>query len=229
MWPGVQHTPLLSKTFHYTRLHSWCVAWDKGILYTLKELFVNPGNSVRGYVQGKRVGYFNYITLILLILGISGLLGQYTDIRLADLVSESSKKTISELSEFTNRYPKLVLLITIPITSLFSLFWFRKAQFNYSEHLVLNSYKAAVEMIASLVFTTITIFYSNLKGLLIIYYLGIEVSVFVYAIWFYYQFFSKSDYSKKALLIRSVMVPTSIMVLSVVVGIILGILNHLSH
>ncbi|NBA85525.1 DUF3667 domain-containing protein [Emticicia sp. CRIBPO] len=202
---------------------------DKGILYTLKELFVNPGNSVRGYVLGKRVGYFNFITLILLVLGISGLLGPYTHIKLADLMSESSKKTVSELEAFASHYPKLVLLITIPITSLFSLFWFRKAKFNYAEHLVLNSYKAAVEMIVSLVFTVITIFYTNLKGLLLIYYLGIEVFVFVYTIWFYYQFFSKSGYSKKALLIRSFMVPASIMFLSVVVGIIMGVLNHLPH
>ncbi len=202
---------------------------DKGILYTLKELFTNPGNSVRAYVQGKRTGYFNFITLILLILGTSSLLGHYTHIRLSDLMFVSAKKTMSELEEFTTHYPKLVLLITIPITSLFSLLWFKKAQFNYAEHLVLNSYKAAVELIVSLVFTVITIFYTNLKGLLFIYSVGIQGFVFAYSIWFYYQFFSKSNYSKKALLTRSIMVPVSITMLSVIAGIIMGILSHIKH
>lgn len=44
---------------------------DNGIPFTIKELFLRPGHSVREFINGKRVGYSSFITLLILILGIS--------------------------------------------------------------------------------------------------------------------------------------------------------------
>ena len=33
---------------------------DKGVLFTVKELILRPGDSVRGFIQGKRVGFFSF-------------------------------------------------------------------------------------------------------------------------------------------------------------------------
>lgn len=202
---------------------------DKGVLYTIKQLFTNPGNSTRAYILGKRVNYFNFITLMLLILGVSSVVAHYTHIGMADLVPEASKHAINSFEEFSVKYPKVVLLITIPITSFFSLLWFRKAKFNYAEHIVLNSYKASAELIIALLFTVITIFYTNIQVLIVIYYIGIGGFTFFYGIWFYYQFFSKSGYSKKALLIRSIMVTVSFPLLSFLIGIVIGMMKFTGH
>ncbi|WP_377167410.1 DUF3667 domain-containing protein [Mucilaginibacter terrae] len=202
---------------------------DKGILFTLKELLTNPGNSVREFVQGRRANYYNFITLILLIVGVNSLLSQYTHFRVSDLMSESTKNTLNDFEKFTTKYPKFVLLIQIPITAFFSFIWFKKAKFNYSEHLVLNSYKASVELLIGLLFSVITIFYTNIKGLTIIYYLGLQLIMIVYGFWFYYQFFSKSAFSKVSLIVKSIMATMSIWLLSLIIGIIVGIVNIVKH
>ena len=44
---------------------------DKGILFTLKALFTRPGHFVRNYIEGKRVNYFNFVSLLILIMAIS--------------------------------------------------------------------------------------------------------------------------------------------------------------
>ncbi len=148
---------------------------------------------------------------------------------MSDYMPESSKATINALEQLTIKYPKLFLLIIIPISSLFSLFWFRKAKFNYSEHLVLNSYLTAAGLIVGLLFTATTIFYTNIKGLMILYYVGIQGFSWIYSFWFYYQFFSKSGYSKSSLVIKCIMAVFSPFFLSMIVGLILGIFSAINH
>ncbi|WP_345953246.1 DUF3667 domain-containing protein [Mucilaginibacter sp. PAMB04168] len=202
---------------------------DKGFFYTIAQLFTNPGHSVRGFVMGRRANYFNFVTLILLVTGISTLLSHYTHFKVSDIMSETSKQSITEFERVVNEHPKLTLLVMIPISSFFSFIWFRKAKFNYSEHLVLNSYKSSAELLVLLLFSIITIFYHNINGLAAIYYIGIQGFLFFYAVWFYYQFFSKSGYSKKSLLIRSILVPVSFFMIPVVIGIVCAILTIKSH
>ena len=54
---------------------------DNGILFTIKELFTRPGHSIREFINGKRVGYFSFVTLLLLILGISHFLAEYANVK----------------------------------------------------------------------------------------------------------------------------------------------------
>jgi hypothetical protein len=202
---------------------------DKGVVFTIKELLTNPGHSIRGFILGKRANFFNFITLILLILGISSIVSHYTSIRMIDLMPEASKNALNSLQEFTTKYPKIVLLITIPITSFSSFIWFRNSKFNYSEHLVLNSYKTATDLMIGLLFTVVSLFYTNIAGLSLLYYGGIQTLILLYSIWLYYQFFSKSGYSRFSLILRSVMVPVSLSLFSVIIGIIWGIFTQMQH
>jgi hypothetical protein len=197
---------------------------DNGIVFTIKELFTRPGHTIREFINGKRVGYFSFVTLLLLILGISHFLSEYAQVKLSDLMPESSKGAMNELQEFTKRNPKTMLLITIPFYSIFSFLWFRKSKLNLTEHFVLNSYKTVGESLLGLLFLIISIFYTNIKVLIIIYSI-ISFFTLFYALWFYRQFFSTFGYSKKSLIIRSIGVVFSYMLLSLFVGIIMGIMN----
>lgn len=202
---------------------------DKGILYTVKELFTRPGHSVREYVLGKRVHYFNFITLIVLILAMSSLLAPYVHIKVSDLMPEAGKAAMNSFESFAAKYPKVVLLVAIPVYSLFSFIWFRKAGFNYSEHLVLNSYKTATELLLGFAFSVLTIFYTDINVLTLIYF-GLNGAVgIIYSIWFYYQFFSKSGYSRKTVLIRSILIPVSYVLLSMMIGVVTGISKGINH
>ncbi len=195
---------------------------DKGIFFTVKELFTRPGHSVREFIQGKRVIYFSFITLILMLLTLGGLLAPYTQIKMVDLMPQESKEMMGTMERFMSTYPKLVMIITIPFYSLFSFLWFRKSRLNFSEHLVLNSYRIIPELIIGLLITVICIFYTNTKVLSFLYIGIVGMFGLFYSVWFYYQFFSAYYANKKLLLLRSIGVPASYMFLSFLVGIIIG-------
>lgn len=202
---------------------------DKGILFTLKELFTRPGHSVREFIQGKRANYFNFVTLILVILTVSSLLSPYVHIKLADLMPGSNRSAMNSFEEFATKYPKILIVVTIPLNSLFSFIWFRKAKLNYSENLVLNSYKAAAELTIGLVFSIFAIFYTQTKTLALIYLAVIAPSLYIYGIWYYFQFYSAYGYSKKALFFRSILVILSYSIFQAIVGALWGMAQKLMH
>lgn len=195
---------------------------DKGILFTIKMLFTRPGHSVREYVEGKRVNYFNFVTLLVLIMAISAFLEMHTTIKFADLMPKASQASVSSFEKFAAKYPKLLLIIAIPLYSLFSWMWFRKSKLNFTEHMVMNAYRTSAEIILGLLFTALTIFYTNIPVLMMVYFFGVVVLTFGYNVWFYYQFFSKDNYSKASLVFRSAMVPVSYMMLSFILGMLLS-------
>ena len=202
---------------------------DKGIFFTIKELFTRPGHSVREFIQGKRVIYFSFITLILMLLTLSGLLAPYTQIKMVDLMPQQSKEMMGAMEKFMSTYPKLTMIITIPFYSLFSFLWFRKSRLNFSEHLVLNSYRIIPELIIGLLVTVISIFYTNTKVLSFLYISIVGMFGLCYTVWFYYQFFSVYYVNKKLLLLRSISVPASYMFLSFLVGVIIAAVGVLKH
>lgn len=134
---------------------------DKGFPLTIKELFTKPRTGVREYIEGKRTGYFNYITLILILIGFAHFLESYTLISLQDVVQFSveqdpdpkAAKTFKEVFDLLfgtiREYPKLFTISFIPIYALISLLIFKKAKLNYAEHLVIGFYKASAVVLIS--------------------------------------------------------------------------------
>lgn len=200
---------------------------DNGIFFTIKELFTRPGNSIREFINGKRVGYFSFVTLLLLILGFSHFLGEYSQVKIAELMPESSRETMNQLEEFMSRHPKSTLFMTIPFYSIFSFLWFRKSKLNLTEHFVLNSYKTIGESLIILLFTIMTVFYNNLGVLTVIYGL-VSLLTYVYAFSYYQHFFSVYGYSKKSLILRSLAVIISYMMLFMIAGILIGAMKYLT-
>lgn len=174
---------------------------DKGFFFTLSELLTRPGHSIRTYIQGERVRYFDYFTLLLFLIVGDSILKHFSAFHFADLVS-SSKEIVSGVEAFRAQHPKAVIMGTIPIQAIFSFLLFFKAKQNYAEHVVLNAYKMAVHLVVLMLFTIITIFYKNLVVLGLINNL-ILLLIIGYDTWFYYQYFSAFDYTKLSLFIRS--------------------------
>lgn len=197
---------------------------DRGLLYTIKELCVRPGHSTREYVEGKRAKLINSFTFLLLVIMIGHFLSEYSSIKIADLVNSESKEYISDLEGFSIAYPRIFILITIPIYALFSFFWFRKPRQNFTEHLVLNTYKASGELIISALFTLLTIFYHNINVLVLVFSF-LSFSLTAYSTWFYYQYFSTFGYKKPVLLIRSFMAVISIIFLSAIITMIISAIS----
>ena len=73
-------------------------------------------------------------------------------------------------------------------------------------------------------FVIITVFYTNLQGLIIIYSFVVFSSL-IYMFWFYKQFLSAYGYSKKTLIFRSLGVVFSYMFFSMMLGIVMTIMK----
>ena len=126
---------------------------DKGILFTLKELFTRPGDSIREFIEGKRVNHFKpVISLVIILATIYGLLAHYFDMRLMDMntinVSDNSNlfQDILKINKWISDHFVWVSLLSIPIYSLGTSIAFRKQKINFVEHIVLNTFLAGQKL-----------------------------------------------------------------------------------
>ncbi len=170
---------------------------DKGFLFTVKELVIRPGHSVREYIQGKRVDHFNYFTGFILLLAVGHFIGNYSQIT-GDQLFEDGK--MSGFHKVAKDFAKFILLATVPFYAFASYCVFKKAKLNYIEHLVMAMYLMNGILIIGLFFTSLTVFYGNIKVLSVLNLFN-PLLEFIYMCFFFYQFFSKFQYKKSILFI----------------------------
>ncbi|MFN7116007.1 MAG: DUF3667 domain-containing protein [Saprospiraceae bacterium] len=142
----------LPKIFH--DLFAIFTNLEKGFWYTLKMLFVNPGEVIRNYINGKTVQYYPPLRYLLLWVAISVALSLFTGLydqqqeAMQELTTMSQKPEVAEMQrkmqqQIQNemrKYLNFLPLAMLPFMGLASLLAFRRRGENYAEHLVLNAY-----------------------------------------------------------------------------------------
>jgi len=125
----------------YTTIHT-----NKGFLYSVKNVFKNPGKTARKFLDGNRVNHYKPISLAFILSGISAFVS-FKVIGLDKLVRASiqnnpqmSSPMMQDYLQFTNKYSAFLMLAFLPILAFFSRFLFRKSQDNYYEHIVMNAF-----------------------------------------------------------------------------------------
>ncbi len=110
---------------------------ERGILYSLKGILLRPGKTVKEYIAGKRAGHFNIITLLLLL---SGLLFFISDKQ--DLNGNHGSFSLGEydITEWVHHYAKYILLSVTPFLAIIGQLVFRRAHYNFTEHLLIYCY-----------------------------------------------------------------------------------------
>jgi hypothetical protein len=200
---------------------------DKGFFFTIKELLTRPGHSIREYIEGKRVRHFNYFTLLLLTMTIEFLLRQLSPVNARDLFDDTvvqGNETIGYyLDKLLNEYPKLFMLVAIPLYAVFSALLFRRANLNFAEHIVLNAFRGAGEVIISLSFSLFMIVVHDIETLKAVNF-GFSLLIIVYSTIFYYQFFSTFGYKRLGLLTRSFLAAIAFSIfIAVVIGVVANV------
>ncbi len=181
---------------------------DRGFFFTVKELFLRPGHSIREFLEGKRTPYFKPVTFVFVFSTLYVLISYFVGQKpyLGEMIAGFSKGitggTTEELVSMklfkwlsnNHAYSTLILL---PVFSFASYLTFIKSKYNYYEHLVLNFYITGQQMI----------FYMLLN--IIMFVIGKEVpSIFIsiffvaimYTFWTYFQFFEDKHPLVKILL-----------------------------
>lgn len=113
---------LLHGTFHL----------ERGILFTLREAFLRPGQAALDYISGKRVRYYNVFYLCLIMVGLIALLMHFNG------VARKQTQSMTELLEFLKHHVKFIVLGIVPIFALNAKLVFRKLKLNFAEHFIVS-------------------------------------------------------------------------------------------
>ena len=186
LWHDVQHGLL-----HF----------DKGILFTTKELFTRPGNSIREFLEGKRVKHFQPISLVLVLAGIYGVLFHFFKINMFEnyVVASGSgervghiNEAIEKMSEWIGQHYSILALLQIPIFTIGTYLCFRKSGYSFVEHLIINTFLIGQRLILHII--TFPLYYiSNGTPMLISVDRIINLIGYALAIWTLIQLFKNQS------------------------------------
>lgn len=164
---------------------------DKGIFFTMKELIVRPGATLREYMAGKRVKHFKPLAYVLVLTAISSFIIHLTNNYLLSLGHTTTmtidstllNKVLVNSSHFFDKYPSVFYFLMIPVISLITWLFFRRSAYNYWENIILNTYLTAQFNLLLIIATVLRIFNGgqvSYTPYLIIYfsYLGIVYGLF---------------------------------------------------
>lgn len=115
---------------------------DHSALSLIRDLAYKPGRVARDYVDGKRRIYFNPFTFALVVIGVASLV-----LAASGFVNFNRGAPTNPVGTFLQKNINLVILIQLPMLSLFGMCLFRKDKLHFAEHLVLASYASGFRSI----------------------------------------------------------------------------------
>ena len=203
---------------------------DKGILYTTKELFLRPGQTIREYLEGKRVQHFKPFAYIFLLSTIFALLTKLshkstflTEILIgfnngkADGNSRSDFGWVEQTVQWMSNHYAYTILFILPIFSFASYLCFYKSKYNYFQHLILNSFIAGLRTAINLIILPFTYFVTDIRTNESIdtakTYLGVGLTI-----WIFYQFFNTIKPFKRILLAILTYITMVVFIIVLIVG-----------
>lgn len=172
---------------------------DGGIFYTIKELFLRPGISIREFINGKRVKHFKPVTFVIIISIIYAYLEHKTDKNpfieelllgiLEGMKGDNVAQRKLNIFDWLIHHYSYTALFLIPVFSLASFLVFKSSKYNYFEHLVLNTFLFGQ---ITVIFLLTIFFPDNSLGEII------RIAfVILYTFWAYNQFFANLSFFSK--------------------------------
>ncbi|RZJ35991.1 MAG: DUF3667 domain-containing protein [Flavobacterium sp.] len=144
------HRLSLHEVFHEA-IHYFTHA-DKGIFQLLRDLATRSGFVAREYVDGKRKKYFPPLNFYLLVAAIhvsTATVFEKTNDHVGKTAGAAAgdaqalrMERLAQATHFLNHYGNFTAMIILPFTALVLYLFYRKARFNYTEHLVACMYMA---------------------------------------------------------------------------------------
>lgn len=182
----------LQDEIKYTFLHI-----NKGLLYSVKQLIVRPGDTVREFLEGKRVSHYKPILLLVVLAGISGLLAHYF-LDFSEIYKNSQAivvNTDGQKVDFTKKIMDWIMehyslyeIIQLPLVSLASYLAFKKYGYNYIENIIINSFAASQRLIYGLLIFPLEYFAIKFNFFALYSILSL-VFIILISIWFYIKLF----------------------------------------
>lgn len=168
---------------------------ENGFFSTIKSLTLNPGESLREYLQGKRLS----LTVPMRYLIVMGAIAAFITIRYKVFVDEGGEGAPltflnfmdKEFWDYANEFITILNIVAVPVFAFFSYTFFKRTGFNFSENLIMNMYITAHQLFILLIFFPfIEIFLAYKSTILYIY----PVVTIIYNFWAYLSFFRRKNF-----------------------------------
>ncbi|MFI5150988.1 MAG: DUF3667 domain-containing protein [Bacteroidia bacterium] len=147
---------------------------DKGLFYTVRELFTRPGNAIKEFIEGKRVKHFRPFSLVLVLAGVYGIIYHLFKMNMFEnriVVSgngqevEDVKHLVEKLMEWLATHYALVALAQLPVYAAGTWLAFRKSGYNFVEHLVIHAFLTGQRLILQILLFPLSYAFRNTKWL----------------------------------------------------------------
>jgi len=126
---------------------------DRGLFFTIKELFTRPGFAIREFLEGKRAGRFKPLATLVVVATAYSLLYRLIPPDLGRIAKGSAEFALLEtLNSWMGKYYALMELALLPLLAFSSWIAMRKYGHNYVEHSVIQTYLAAQRITVGIVF-----------------------------------------------------------------------------
>jgi hypothetical protein len=158
-----------------------------GLIYTIKELFVRPGETLRGYISGRRVDYFNPFTFLVLISVVGAFVYKWAGI--PDHLNENFLAS-GETIRFTSKYFSYRMLLTIPVYAIICSIIYRSFKYNIAEHLIINTFLLSQSIVLLVVWMLIVILLKPGNFVFEILFIGAYSSFILYQVMVLFRLFN---------------------------------------
>jgi hypothetical protein len=182
---------------------------NRGFVFTMKELFIRPGYTVKEYIDGKRVSFSNPIMYIVLLGGFTTLFYNYFDVPL-NVEGENIHQMLRTNNIVSNKYFIIKTFAIIPLIAGICYFMFREFRLNFPEYIVMGAFLTGQMMLIILMFFPLSLATKNLSVHFLV--RGLNLLAFaVFTAVFLYQFFNAKQ--QKVLVVK--VVSATILMMSV--------------
>ena len=180
--------------------------FEKGFPFTVRELLLRPGKSVREFLFEDRNKYVKPVIFLIVSSIIFTLITQFFHIELSffnidKIVPLKGKIRSKEIGEWTNSHLGYTNLIMGVFIGIWIKIFFKKHNYNIFEIIVLLCFVLGTSLIILAIFLSIATFLKNSNIIVIFIFIAI-FSNFAYIIWAVGQFFGEKkfiNYIKSAL------------------------------
>lgn len=189
----------------YSTIHT-----NKGFLYSIKNIFKNPGKTAREFIDGNRVNHYKPISLAFILSGISAfisfkIVGMDAVLKSFYQNQKMNSKLMNDMLSFMASYNSFIMLLFIPLMAILTSLIFRKWGQNYFEHVVMNAFGFSFYTIVTILFFSPILFFvkDNPATFQMISSLGMLI-IPISMVWFYKAFYL--DKSLKTILLRVLLI-----------------------
>jgi hypothetical protein len=171
-------------------IHSFLYILRKGFIFTIKQLFLHPGEMLQGYLKGQRVNYINPFNFLLLISLVGGFF--YTRSGVVEFIN-ANFQAAGDIISFTSGYFSYRFLMVIPTYAFSCLILFRSFRYNLAEHLIINTFVISQSIVLMMIWSIIAhILKPGASTFLILYFLAF-ITVIIYQTYVFFQLFDSGN------------------------------------